>query len=60
MADLVLIDEDPLVDVVHTKGIRAVVARGRLLDRSALDGLLAEVRQAAAGATDETAAAAVG
>jgi imidazolonepropionase-like amidohydrolase len=58
VADLVLVDQDPLADVAHTKGIRAVVARGRLLDRPALDGLLAEVREAAAGATNETPVAA--
>ncbi|WP_152360321.1 amidohydrolase family protein [Microlunatus speluncae] len=59
VADLVLLDADPLVDVLHTKAIRAVVARGRLLDRTALDGLLAAVRETASAATDETAAAAV-
>ncbi len=60
VADLVLVDEDPLADVAHTKGIRAVLARGRLLDRAALDGLLAGIRETAAAATDETAAAAAG
>jgi hypothetical protein len=40
LADLVLLDADPLVDIRNTSRIRAVVANGRLLDRAALDGLL--------------------
>ena len=43
-ADLVLLDADPLADIRNTKKIRAVVLRGRYLDRLALDGLLAEAR----------------
>jgi hypothetical protein len=42
-ADLVLLDADPLVDIANTKSIRAVVADGRLFDRSRLDFLLARV-----------------
>lgn len=60
VADLVLLDGDPLVDISHTTAIRAVVARGQLLDRTALDELLAGVKESAAAATDETAAAALG
>jgi cytosine/adenosine deaminase-related metal-dependent hydrolase len=44
-ADLVLLDADPLADIRNTRRIHAVVANGRLLDRAALDGLLAEARQ---------------
>jgi imidazolonepropionase-like amidohydrolase len=40
-ADLVLLDRDPLADIGNTTSIRAVVADGRLLDRAALDALLA-------------------
>ena len=40
VADLVLLDADPLTDVGNTRKIRAVVLNGRLLDRSALDQLL--------------------
>ena len=41
-ADLVLLDADPLENIRNTERIRAVVVRGRYLDRKALDGLLAE------------------
>ena len=45
VADLVLLDADPLVDVGNTRRIHAVVANGRLLDRAALDRLLATVER---------------
>jgi imidazolonepropionase-like amidohydrolase len=48
MADLVLLDADPLADVRNTARIRAVVVGGRLLDRAALDGLVAGAEKAAA------------
>jgi hypothetical protein len=44
VADLVLLDADPLADITNTTAIRAVVADGRYFDRTALDGLLAEVK----------------
>jgi imidazolonepropionase-like amidohydrolase len=44
IADLVVLDADPRPDVRNTKQIHAVVANGRLLDRAALDRLLAEAR----------------
>ena len=47
LADLVLLDADPLSDIRNTKAIRAVLANGRLLDRSALDSVLARVERAA-------------
>jgi hypothetical protein len=47
LADLVLLDADPLADIRHTTMIRAVVQDGRLFDRPALDRLLAEVATAA-------------
>lgn len=47
VADLVLLDGDPLAEISHTQAIRAVITRGRLLDREALDGLLDGVRTAA-------------
>jgi imidazolonepropionase-like amidohydrolase len=40
VADLVLLDADPLADIASTTKIRAVISRGRLLDRPALDGML--------------------
>jgi imidazolonepropionase-like amidohydrolase len=42
MADLVLLDGDPLADIANTQRIRAVIARGRYLDRPALDSMIAE------------------
>ncbi len=38
-ADLILLDENPLEDIKHTRGIHAVVLDGRLLRRSELDAL---------------------
>lgn len=43
LADLVLLDADPLADITNTTTIRAVVANGHYFDRPALDSLLAEV-----------------
>jgi hypothetical protein len=47
IADLVLLDADPLLDIHNTTRIRAVVANGRLLDRAALDSLLDAARRGA-------------
>ena len=44
LADLVLLDADPLADITNTTTIRAVVANGRYFDRATLDSLLAEIR----------------
>jgi hypothetical protein len=41
LADLVLLDANPLADITNTTAIRAVVANGRYFDRAALDKLLA-------------------
>lgn len=48
LADLLLLDADPLADVAHTTRIRAVIVNGRLHDRTALDALLADVARAVA------------
>jgi imidazolonepropionase-like amidohydrolase len=40
-ADLLLLDANPLDDIHNTEKIRAVILRGKLLDRNALDALLA-------------------
>jgi hypothetical protein len=45
LADLVLLDANPLADITNTMRIRAVVANGRYYDRAALDQLLVEVRK---------------
>jgi imidazolonepropionase-like amidohydrolase len=47
LADLVLLEGDPLADIANTRRITAVVSRGTLHDRPALDRLLAEARAAA-------------
>jgi imidazolonepropionase-like amidohydrolase len=43
LADLVLLDADPLDDIRNTQEIRAVVADGRLYRRPDLDRMLVEV-----------------
>ncbi len=43
-ADLVVLNRDPLADISATRRIHAVVRDGRLLDRTALEALDAEVR----------------
>jgi len=47
LADLVLLDANPLQDISNTKKINAVVLNGRLLDRKTLDKMLADVEAAA-------------
>jgi len=42
VADLVLLDGDPLADIYNTQKIRAVVSNGRYFNRAALDALLAQ------------------
>ena len=51
-ADLVLLDGDPLTSIHNSSRIRAVIARGRLFDRSMLDGLLETARKAAEASPD--------
>ena len=41
LADLVLLDADPLVDIRNVGRIDAVIARGELYDRAKLSALLA-------------------
>ena len=43
VADLVLLDADPLLDIRNTRRISAVIANGRLFDSTALADLLARV-----------------
>jgi imidazolonepropionase-like amidohydrolase len=43
VADLVLLDANPVANIRNTQRIRAVVADGRLYRRADLDRLLAEV-----------------
>ena len=44
VADLVLLDGNPLEDIAATRAIRAVVLHGRLFDRPALEKLLKDTR----------------
>jgi imidazolonepropionase-like amidohydrolase len=46
VADLVLLEANPLEDIRHTRRIAAVVLRGTLYDSSGLDQILAGVRAA--------------
>jgi hypothetical protein len=46
IADLVVLDANPLLDIRNTKQIDAVIANGQPLDRAALDRMLAEAEAA--------------
>jgi imidazolonepropionase-like amidohydrolase len=48
IADLVLLDKNPLADIHNTRSIRAVVLQGKLMPRAALDAMLAEAEALAA------------
>ncbi|HZO23797.1 MAG TPA: hypothetical protein VFB37_14945, partial [Steroidobacteraceae bacterium] len=48
LADLVLLDANPLDDIANTRRIRAVVLAGKYFDRQALDHMLKGVEEAAA------------
>jgi imidazolonepropionase-like amidohydrolase len=47
LADLVLLDRNPLEDIRHTQRIHAMVVNGRYLDREALDRLLRQAETSA-------------
>jgi imidazolonepropionase-like amidohydrolase len=48
LADLILLDASPLIDIHNTQKIRAVILHGKVLDRNALDELLAKEEKFAA------------
>jgi imidazolonepropionase-like amidohydrolase len=48
VADLVLLDADPLIDIHNTARISAVLLGGKVFDRAALDGLLSQAERTAA------------
>lgn len=50
IADLVVLDADPIADIRNTERIHAVIANGRLLDTEAIEGLVAQHRAVAASA----------
>ena len=45
LADLVLLDENPLENINNTRKIAAVIINGQFLDRKALDELLKQARE---------------
>jgi imidazolonepropionase-like amidohydrolase len=47
LADLVLLEANPLTSIANATKIRAVVVNGRLLDRKALDRMQAQMKEAA-------------
>jgi hypothetical protein len=47
VADLVLLDANPLENITHTQRIAAVIAAGRYMDRARLDGLFADAEVSA-------------
>jgi imidazolonepropionase-like amidohydrolase len=47
LADLVVLDRDPRIDIANTRAIAAVVLAGRYLSRDELDGILRDVAAAA-------------
>ncbi len=46
VADLVLLEANPLEDITHVRRIAAVVLRGRLFEKKGLEELLASVAAA--------------
>jgi imidazolonepropionase-like amidohydrolase len=48
VADLVLLDRDPLADIHNSTSIRAVIVGGKLMSRASLDAMLAEAEVLAA------------
>jgi imidazolonepropionase-like amidohydrolase len=46
IADLALLDANPLEDIRNTQRINAVISNGRLFDRKALDKMLAQAEAA--------------
>ena len=47
LADLVLLDANPLDDISNTQKIRAVIVNGQYLNRETLDAMLAGVQAGA-------------
>ena len=47
IADMVLLRSNPIDNISNVREIDAVIARGRLFNREAIDGLLAEGRESA-------------
>ena len=43
LADIVLLEANPLTDIASSRRIRAVISKGRVHDRAALDAMLAQI-----------------
>jgi uncharacterized protein YaiI (UPF0178 family) len=43
LADIVLLEANPLADIAASRRIRAVISKGRVYDRAALDAMLKEI-----------------
>ena len=54
IADLVLLDADPLIDIHNTTKIEEVFLGGKEFDRAALDGMLRSAEQAAESSSDKS------
>jgi imidazolonepropionase-like amidohydrolase len=52
IADLVLLDKDPLADIHNTRTIEAIVLNGKLFPRAALDAMLAKEQTLASREND--------
>lgn len=46
VADLLLLDHNPLEDIRHTRSIHAVISKGTVFDRQELDKMMAAVESA--------------
>jgi imidazolonepropionase-like amidohydrolase len=44
VADLILLDKNPVENIDHTRTIRAVVKKGKVYDRQTLDRMLLELK----------------
>lgn len=49
IADLLLLNENPLLQISATQKIHAVIVQGELFNRTTLDAMLLEVKRKAAG-----------
>jgi len=49
LADLVLLDANPLADISNTRKINAVIVNGRYLSREFLDKMLSDIEAKAKG-----------
>ena len=45
-ADLVILDNNPLLDIKNTRSINAVILNGKLMTREVLDDILSQIKKA--------------